>query len=370
MKIAFVGNTSFSLYNFRLGVIKSFVAKGHQVFAIAPTDKYSDLFEAENITFINININGKGTNIFTDILLLSKTIKLYNQNSFDFVFHYTIKPVIYGSLTCRLLRIQTIAITTGLGYTFDSNNLLSKFVSFLYKISLSKVSEVWFLNSDDKNEFIKRKIVSESKTFILDGEGVNTELFSPSKKEINQGKFIFLLLSRLVKEKGVEEFALASEILKSKYPTIECQILGIRDIDNPHNIPFEKITEWIDKRIINYLGADIDVRKYIANSDCVVLPSYYREGIPRCLMEGMSMERPIITTDNVGCNELIQNDINGLICKPKDIEDLALKMEEMFLMDDKKRIQFGANGRELILRRFDEKNIIKTYIDKFEHLNF
>ena len=364
MKIAFVGNTSFSLYNFRLGVMKSFVKQGYQVFAIAPEDKYSGLFEAEDITFIRLIIDGKGMSVLTDFLLLYKLTRLYQRHSFDFVFHYTIKPIIYGSLACRFSGIKSIAITTGLGYAFDRDNFLSKFVVLLYKISLNKVNEVWFLNSDDKAVFVQKRIVEQSRAYILRSEGVNTDIFYPLKKEKARGKFVFLFLSRLVKEKGIEEFAMASKNLKAMHPDIECQILGKTDIQNPNNICIDKVTQWESEGFIRYFLDSMDVRPYIANSDCVVLPSYYREGIPRCLMEAMSMKRPIITTNNVGCKELIEDEINGKVCQPKDIESLVNKMEEMYVLSTEMRNQMGENGRSKILTQFDEKAIIDIYISK------
>jgi glycosyltransferase involved in cell wall biosynthesis len=241
---------------------------------------------------------------------------------------------------------------------------LNKIVTFLYKRSLRNVLEVWFLNNDDKAIFIKLKIVNENKSFILNGEGVNTNYFISSKKTEKTDKFVFLFLSRLVKEKGVEEFALAAEIVKQKYPDVVCQILGKTDIQNPNNVPVEKVEEWHTKGYIEHFEDSLDVRPYIANSDCVVLPSYYREGIPRCLMEAMSMERPIITTNNVGCVELLENNVNGIMCEKNDVFDLADKMEKMYLLDKNIRNNYGANGRKKILDVFDEKIIIKVYLDK------
>jgi len=364
MKIAFVGNTSFSLYNFRLRVMKDFVEQGYQVFAIAPQDKYSGLFEAESITFMRLNIDGKGMSVLTDLLLLCKLIGLYQRLSFDFVFHYTIKPIIYGSLACRLYGIKSIAITTGLGYAFDRDNFLSKFVVLLYKISLNKVNEVWFLNPDDKAVFVQKQIVEQARTYILRSEGVNTAIFYPQKNEETRAKFVFLFLSRLVKEKGIEEFALAAKKLKAIHPDIECQILGKTDIRNPNNIAIGIVAQWESEGFIRYFSDSMDVRSYIANSDCVVLPSYYREGIPRCLMEAMSMQRPIITTNNVGCKELIEDEVNGKVCQPKDIESLTNKMEEMYMLSKEMRNRMGENGRLKIMTQFDEKFIIDIYTSK------
>jgi glycosyltransferase involved in cell wall biosynthesis len=363
-RIAFVGNTAFSLYNFRLGVMKSFVEKGYTVFAIAPGDKYSPLFAADDITFINLKIDGKGTNVLTDIMLFCRMIKIYKSHSFDFVFHYTVKPIIYGSFVCRLLKINTIAVTTGLGYTFDAGKWLNLFVVSLYRKSLQKVKEVWFLNQDNMDVFLKKHIVEESRSFVLNSEGLDTDFFIPKPKAMNEDKFVFLFLSRLVKEKGIEEFVLAAKFLRQKYPNTEFQVLGKTDIQNPHNIPVTKLIEWDREGVVRYFEDAMDVRTFIADSDCVVLPSYYGEGVPRCLMEAMSMERPIITTDNVGCKELIEHNINGKMCAFRDVESLAKMMEEMYLLDAAERNEMGKNGRRKMLEQYDEKLIIDVYHHK------
>jgi len=361
MKIAFVGNTSFSLYKFRLGVMRSFISKGYEVVAIAPEDEYSSLFKVEDIKFIPIEIDGKGKSILKDMMLTYKFYNIYKINKIDIIFHYTIKPNIYGSIACRMLKIPSIAITTGLGYSFNKKNIFNLFIKTLYRIALGKVLEVWFLNSNDKNTFIKNKIIKEDKAFILKSEGVDSNYYLPHDKSKKSEKMVFLLLSRLIKEKGIEEYVQAAQILNTKGLKIECQLLGKIEKESNKNISIDIVNKWHDAGYINYLGESIDVREYIINSDCVVLPSYYMEGVPRCLMEGMCMERPIITTNNVGCNELIIDKVNGYICEPRNILDLADKMELMYNTSFKERQQFGKNGRSRILDFFDEKKIIEQY---------
>jgi len=361
MKIAFVGNTSFSLYKFRLGVMRSFISNGYEVLAIAPEDEYSSLFKVEDIKYISIQIDGKGKSVFRDICLTKKLFNIYKQNEIDFIFHYTIKPNIYGSIACRILKIPSIAITTGLGFSFNKQNIFNLFIKTLYRLSLGKVLEVWFLNSNDKNTFIKNKIIKADKAFILQSEGIDSNYYMPQKRSAESKKLVFLLLSRLIKEKGIEEYVQASQLLKQKGLNFECQLLGKIEKESSKNISIDIVNKWHDAGYINYLGESIDVREYIINSDCIVLPSYYMEGVPRCLMEGMCMERPIITTNNVGCNELIIDKVNGYICEPRDILDLANKMELMCNASSKLRHQFGINGRKRILDFFDEKKIIEQY---------
>lgn len=366
-KIAFVGNTSFSIYNFRMGVIRSLM-KEYEVVVLAPKDEYTPFFDREGIRYIEINIDCKGTNIMHDVSFMRQLHSIYKQEAFDLVFHYTIKPVIYGSLVCRKLGIRSIAITTGLGYTFRDHSLINSVVKCLYRISLKSVSEVWFLNQDDRRIFVEYNIVSAPKTFVLNGEGVDTDYYCPMQSNFNDGKFRFLLLSRLLYDKGIIEYAKAAQMLKKKYPNVEFRLLGKAKNDTPENIPQSMIDEWTEGGYINYLGETLDVRPIIADSDCVVLPSYYREGIPRCLMEAMSMEKPIITTDNVGCVELIVNNVNGLMCKPKSVSDLAEKMETMLNHPKESRERIGRAGRNIILQKYDEKIIIQQYHDKLNRI--
>ena len=362
-RIAFVGNSSFSIYKFRLGVMKSFVEDGYSVYAIAPPDDYSEFFEKENITYIPLTIDAQGTNIFKDILYTTSLLNIYKKNKIDFIFHYTIKPIIYGSIACRILKIPSIAITTGLGYAFESTNFLNKVVTGLYRTSLRSVLEVWFLNRNDKGVFLKNKIVPENKTFVLNGEGIDSSYYFPMEQNIENEKITFLL----IKDKGIREYVNAARILKNRNLNIECQLLGKVEPESSKTISIDEVRFWHTEGVINYIGESIDVRSFIANSDCVVLPSHYNEGVPRCLMEGMSMEKPIITTNNVGCVELIRDGINGLMCNKRDSEDLAEKMETMSKLSPEERKKMGKKGRELILELFDEKKIIATYRQKFQY---
>ena len=361
MKIAFVGNTSFSIYKFRLGVMRSFISKGYEVVAIAPEDEYSVLFQKENIKYISIEIDGKGKSILDDAKLIFSFADIYKKEKIDFIFHYTIKPNIYGSLAARYLRIPSIAITTGLGFSFKKKNVFNLFIKTLYRFSLQKVLEVWFLNTNDKDIFVKNNVIRKEKAFILPSEGIDSDYYFPQVKTEKSDKFIFLLLSRLIKEKGIEEYVAAAEMLKEKGLNIECQLLGKQERESSKSISIVTVKNWHKENKINYLGEFIDIREFIANSDCIVLPSYYMEGVPRCLMEAMSMERPIITTDNVGCRELIVDRVNGYMCEPKNVLDLASKMEHIYSNTILERKKMGENGRKFILDNFDETKIIEQY---------
>lgn len=363
-KIAFVGNTSFSMYNFRLGVMRHFM-KDYEVVVIAPEDEYSKFFEKEGIRYIPISMETRGTNIISDMRLMKKLYRCYKKERFDFVFHYTIKPVIYGSIACRLLSIRCISVVTGLGYAFMKENSLNKLVKVMYKVALRKVCEVWFLNQDDCEVFINSKIVDKSNTYILNSEGVDMSHFCYMEKKADDGKFHYLLIARLIEEKGVREYAEAAKKLKAKYKDMVFSLLGKIDSGVNGNISSDEVDEWVKDGFIDYKGYSFEVRQYIADADCIVLPSY-REGVPRCLMEAMSMKKPIITTNSVGCIELIEDGVNGYMVKPRSSDDLMEKMERFYCLSEEERTAMGQAGHDIISRRFDEKIIISNYVKKIK----
>lgn len=365
-KILFVGNTAWSMFNFRLNVMLSFLEKGFKVYVAAPDDDFSKKIKEKGIEFISLKkLNNKGTNILDDLSFLKELYTIYRSQKPQFVFHYTVKPNIYGSLACSLLGIPCIAITTGLGYAFAEKNLIASVVIQLYKFSLKKSKEVWFLNQDDFDTFIHRSIIPPSKAFLLNSEGVDTKHFTPLEKINTSSNTIFLFSARLIIDKGIKEFIEAIILLKNQGLNIEGHIVGFLDVKNPNGISKQDLDAYINNNnCIDYKGSTSDVRQFIRNADCVVLPSFYREGVPRILMEAAAMAKPIITTDNVGCRETLIDQVTGYLCMPKSVEDLAKKMKQFMQLNTQEKITMGEKGREKIVNDFDETLIIKTYHSK------
>lgn len=360
MKLVFSGNTAWGMYNFRKKVFEDCIQNGHEVYIIAPEDKkYSTLLTNMGCKFFNITISRKGTNPINDFLLYRHYKKLLKQIKPDGCFFYTIKPNIYGGMAAGSLNIPFIPITTGLGYIFTNNNIVSKIAKMLYKLSFSKAKEIWFLNKDDIHSFTEELIIPLEKAKLLKGEGIDTSFFHSTVSE--PASFSFILIARLLWDKGVGIYVEAAKQLKKEYPNIQFKLLGAIDTNNPMGIPEETIHDWHKKNIINYLGEVSDVRPYINNSTCVVLPSFYREGIPFCLMEGAASGKPIITTDNIGCREVIIDGYNGFICKPNDVESLIASMKRMINSTPEERIEMGQNGRKFMIKEFDISLIIKEY---------
>lgn len=360
-KIAFVDNTLWGLLNFRGDVIKALYNDGNKITLIAPFDPNICLKKYQGIEYISIKLSRKGKNPFQEIKYLFSLYKIYKENKFDLIFHYTIKPNIYGNIAAKLNRIDSISIIPGLGHLFIKENITTKIAERLYKFTLNFSKEVWFLNNDDKELFIKRKLVNEEKVKILPGEGINLEKFYPIENNRKDNKIIFLMVARVLWEKGFKEYTEAAESLKKKYNNLEFQLLGMIDEDNPSGVKKEVIESYHKKEVINYLGTSNNVKKIIANCDCIVLPSFYKEGVPRTLMEGASMEKPLIATNIQGCREVVEDNYNGYLCEPKNSQDLIAKIEKFILLSKEEREKLGKNGREKMKKEFDANIIIKKY---------
>jgi glycosyltransferase involved in cell wall biosynthesis len=248
----------------------------------------------------------------------------------------------------------------GLGTVFLKNNLVSRIAILLYKISFRFASKVFFQNPDDLKLFIKKKLVKGNVVDLLPGSGIDLKRFQPMQFQRNE-RFTFLLISRLITDKGVFEYIDAIKQLNQSGVSARFQILGAMDPEHKRGIKTEVIKNWIDDKIVEYLGTTDDVRQFIQNADCVVLPSY-REGTPRTLLEAASSSKPIIATDVPGCNHVVTNNYNGLLCKLKDSQDLAAKMKEMAEFNDQTLIEFGKNSRLKMEAEYDESIVIKKYL--------
>ncbi|MGE6165404.1 glycosyltransferase family 4 protein [Aeromonas rivipollensis] len=361
-KLTLVANTAWSMFNFRWGLLSRLIDDGYQLTIIAPRDDFSDKLRAMGCVVVDLPIEAKGTNPLQDLKLIHTLYRLYQQITPDFIIHYTIKPNIYGSLAAKVAGIPSLAITTGLGYTFVNDNLIAKIARQLYKMAFRYPKEVWFLNEDDRQAFLTYSLVSENKAKLLHGEGVNVSHFSPISVSSSNNPTTFLLIARMLWDKGIGEYVEAARVIKNKYPTTHFQLLGACDVPNPSLISREQISIWESEGIVEYLGTTDDVRTVIANVDCVVLPSY-REGIPRTMLEAAAMAKPLIVSDAPGCKDVVIDGKTGFLCKVKNRDSLAAVMELVVNQSMQERVDMGAAGRNLVLQNFDERVVIKKYID-------
>lgn len=359
MKIVLCTNTSWNIFNFRLNLARALKEAGYEVILVAPYDKYSETLK-EEFEYYDIYMNNKGTNPKEDIKTLLEFYKLYKEIQPDVVLNYTIKPNIYGNIVCKWLKIKTINNISGLGTVFITKNLVTKIVKFLYKYALASSSKIFFQNKDDRDLFIDHKLVHGDKCEILPGSGIDTNEFSPITYVKENEQFVFLLIARMLWDKGVGEYVDAAKIVKERFPNVEFQLLGSLDAVNNSAISKKQMSTWSDEGYINYLGTTDKVKEFIAKADCVVLPSY-REGTPRTLLESASMAKPLIATNVPGCKDVVDDGINGYLCEVKNSEDLARKMEMLLQLSDEEKIKMGKLGREKIKATYDETFVINSY---------
>jgi glycosyltransferase involved in cell wall biosynthesis len=360
MKIAIVLNTSWNIYNFRMNFIKSLLAEGHEVHTVAPVDDYTQQLQQAGCIHHSVTMDSRGANPIRDFGLIIELWSIYRKLKPDIILHYTIKPNIYGTLAASLLKIPVINNVCGLGTVFLKKGLVSVVAMKLYRWAFRYPKKVFFQNSDDRKLFLDRKLVPSDIADLIPGSGVDLKRFTPGTQARNE-KFTFLLISRLITDKGVLEFIGAVKQLKSKGFDAKFQILGPKDPQHKRGIQLKTIDEWIQTGLVEYLGTTDDVRQHINKADCVVLPSY-REGTPRTLLEAASSAKPIIATDVPGCHHVVVDQYNGLLCKMKDVDDLADKMLIMAGLDETVLKEMGVNGRRKMELEFSEDLVISKYI--------
>lgn len=364
MKLLFVANKLWDVYIFRGGVIKRLVEDGHEVTILAPVDGRVDVEKELGAKVIDIKVDKRGVNPVKDLELMLTLTKLYKELKPDLIFHYTIKLNIFGTLASKIAGRNSIAVATGLGYSFVNTGLISKIAKLLYKISLKFAKEVWVLNGDDKEILIEEGITDKEKIFILPGEGIDTNLFKPLKKEREDDKKVFLMISRAIFDKGVAEYAKVAELAKEKYGNkVEFQFLGAVAEDKKDGFIKEDMDELVKNNIINYLGITNDVPSIVKEADCIVLPSY-REGISRVLLEAASMEKVAIATNVTGCKEIIEKNKTGFLVEAGSVESLLAGVDEFMELTPEEAVEFGKSAREKVIKEFEERIVLEIYREK------
>ncbi len=364
-KIIITANSAWNLFNFRYNLAKKLQNSGYKVILIAPRDKYSDNLSKE-FEYYDVYMNSKGVSPIEDIKTTLNYYTLYKKLKPNVVLNFTIKPNIYSAIACSLLGIKVINNITGLGTLFIKPNITTKLAKFLYKFSLKKTKQVFFQNKDDFKLFINNGLVEKYKCDILPGSGVDIEKFIPVVQTRKDNIFRFLLIARMLWDKGIGEYVSAAKSIKNN--KIEFLLLGATGVNNPTVINIKQIKLWEQAGIIKYLGVTDNVKNVIIKADCIVLPSY-REGTPKSLLEACAMAKPIITTNVAGCKDVVDDGINGYLCQVKNTKDLACKMEMMINLSAKQKIAMGLAGREKMIKEFDEKIVINKYLKAIQIIN-
>jgi glycosyltransferase involved in cell wall biosynthesis len=355
MKIIVIGVLPSSLLNFRGELIRSIHDFDHEVVAIASGASKAEIekIEVMGAEYIDAPIQRTGLNVFSDIKTFFKFRKLFKQLQPDIIMAYTIKPVIWGGLAARLSGVPFYGLVTGLGFAFQGSGFKRKLLTFmvtkLYASALKASKAVIFQNKDNRDVFIERNIVSSEKCHVVNGSGVNISSFQ--YKAIPDGEMTFLCVSRLLKEKGLREYAAASALVKKQYPYVKFLLVGPED-PSPDGIAIEEVRAWSS---IEYMGETKDVRPFIRQCHVYVLPSYH-EGLPRSTLEAMATGRPILTTDAVGCRETVDSGINGFKVAVSNITELAERMT-WFIENLQKLNEMGKASRKMVEQKFDVNKV-------------
>lgn len=365
-KALFIANTGFALYNFRLALMKYLSDTGWCVIAVANDEAdFFTRFEKKGVRFIHVPIDHKGKNLVSDLQLVWRLNLLYRKEAPDLVHHFTIKPVIFGSIAAKLARVPAIVNSiTGLGYVFKKGGILKKIVSDLYKVALTGNIKITFQNNDDYDFFVSNRIVNKENASIILGSGVNTDEIRPTTGLIKNNHFTFLMVSRMLWSKGVREYVSAAEKIKKKFPKSSFVMAGGASgggaIGNPEAISEDWLKAVNEIGCVKWVGRIPfqDVMDLLDNSDVVVLPSYYPEGVPRSLIEAAAKGKAIITTDTPGCREVVVDGINGFVVPPKDIDSLEKSMIK-FIRQPEIVYDMGVESRKRAVDLFDEKKILE-----------
>ncbi len=362
MKILVLSSHTPSLFWFRMDMMKSFVALGHEVVAVGnePIEQWQSRFADTGISYRNISVQRTGTNFLRDLKTLKQLRRLIKDEKPDKIFSYQAKTVIYGGIAARLAKVEAYPLIAGVGSVFLSKGLKASIVRTIlkceYRFALKKAQRVFFQNGDDVQTFVRNKLVKKEQVAMMNGSGVNLERFTVQPLPKSP---CFLSISRLIRDKGVIEYLEAARFVKSKYPQARFLLVGPFD-SNPSAITEDELRPYIENGTVEYFGEQADVVPYLAQCSVYVLPSY-REGTPKTVLEAMACFKAIITTDAPGCRETVENGKNGYLVPVKDVASLADKMIE--LIENPERIrEMAACGRQMVEEKFDVQKVNEQVI--------
>ena len=368
--ILIISSELFSLINFRGSLIKYLIDCGHKVTVLAPKEKYNNQNSIQKLKSMGVvtrsySLSRTGLNPFNDYSSYKSISYIISQSKPDIVIAYTAKPVIYAGMAMRRFpKTSFFPIITGLGYGFTEGGeikrkIIRQLMIVLYRAGLKSADSIIFQNSDDEKLFYKLKITSKKmSSHIVHGSGVDLDLYPFSLPPKGP---IFLMIARLLIDKGVREYAEAARIVKVKFPNAIFQLVGRLD-SNPSSISSKELNFWINKKFIQYLGEISSVQKTIADCRFFVLPSY-REGTPRSVLEAMATGRPIITTDVPGCRETVIHEKNGLLVSPKNPESLANAMMQLLEETEDKIQSMGRESFILTKHKYDVEKVNKSIVN-------
>ncbi len=362
MRVLIAVNTTWNIFNFRQGLVRGLIDAGHEVHVLAPRDEYVARVEALGCQVHHLELAARSTNPLGEWHLMRAFRRHYRQLKPDVVLHYTIKPNIYGSMAARKLGIPAVCNVAGLGTVFGKQNLVTRIAKGLFKSAFRWPVKIFFQNSEDQDLFVTHKLVKAEKTEVLPGSGVDLQRFQPQPRP-EGGPLIFLFLGRLLREKGITDYVEAARILRQEGLEAEFHLLGKADPKAKDAISEQELAAWKQEGLIVHRGHSDRVEDELATADAVVLPTYYKEGTPRSLLEAAAMGLPLIATDTAGCRAVVEPGRNGFLCEPQNPVDLAHQMRRLLALSPSERASFGRVARHTAETRFDEQLVVNRYLE-------
>lgn len=366
MHVLMTVNTAWNIWHFRKPIVQALLTSGHRVTVLAAADDSVGQLGNLGCDFVPLKMNAKGLNPIDEFMLFQRFKCTFKSQKPDIILSYTIKNNIFGALAARSLGIPFVPNVSGLGTGFLSGGMLQFIVECLYRRAFRYPLTIFFQNKDDQNLFINRSLIKTDQAKLLPGSGIDLEYFQMT--DLPKGTTPkFLLIARILQDKGIIEFVEAARQVKAERPEVRFQLLGATDSENRTAISTETVESWVDDGTIEYLGTTSDVRPFIAAATCVVLPSF-REGAPRTLIEAAAMARPLIATDVPGCRAVVDHESTGLLCKVRDPDSLATAMRRILDMSPEHQNEMGRAGRFKMEREYDHRLVVQAYAQTITEL--
>lgn len=360
-KVLFLVNHDVVIYNFRKELVEELLKEGYEVIISSPYGERIALLKEMGCKYIETKLDRHGTNPIAEIRLLFYYVELIKTVKPDIVLSYTIKPNLYGALAAAKCKIPILVNITGLGSAVENPGILQKAMIVAYKIAFRKVKKIFVQNEENKEFFIKNHI-SKEKLELLPGSGVNLNQFHVLDYP-NGDKVEFVFISRIMKEKGIDQYLEMAKYIKQKYPYTHFHICGFCEEEYE-----EILKEYEEKGIITYHGLIMDVREVLKYTHCTVHPTYYPEGISNVLLESSACGRPIITTDRSGCKEVVDDGVNGYMVPQKDSRALIQAVEKFLKLSNEDRRKMGLAGREKVEREFNRVDVVNSYLKEIDSI--
>ena len=364
--IVIAANSAWNIANFRRPLVEALLEAGWRVVALAPADRHVEAIQSMGAEFLSIRIDSSGTSPLRDARLFVDYVKVLRRLRPRAFLGFTVKPNVYGSLAAGFLGIRVVNNISGLGTAFLTPGPMRSLVRRLYGLALRRSARVFFQNPHDLELFVGDRLVRADQARLIPGSGVDLDHFRPAAgRQRTDSPFRFLFVGRLLRDKGLVEYAEAARLLRPRWPEVEFAILGFAGSDNRSAVPMAEVERWQREGLVTYLGETEDVRPFLADADCVVLPSY-REGLPRSLLEAAAMAKPMIATDVPGCRDVVRSGENGLLCEPRSATSLAKVLSEMLSLDDEERRAMGARARKMVEAEFGQALVAEAYLEELE----